>query len=311
MKKILLFSTIFLSLLSCNQATKKIEKTLEGEVIITADESLQPIVDSQIMSYQAHYPEAKIKINYVPEQKAMNLMMNDSSDIAIVTREFNQAEKDYFAKKNIQYLPAKMALDGVALISNNESSLKKITFNELKEMLEGKSNNGIKLVFDNSSSSNLNVLMDRLKIKNLDSKNIFAANGNKDVVEYIKKNSNAIGVIGNTWISDEDDRLAKQILKSVNVLEVSENGKDYFSPSFTNLKARKYPLERKIILHTKKHYGISKAFTRFCCAQVGQLVVEKAGLLPYYVYSKEIVVEDKSVEELQKDEKAATQKIFN
>jgi phosphate transport system substrate-binding protein len=300
-----------IGLQSCKESKKNIENPLEGEITITADESLQPIVEAQIMSYNAHYPKAKIITKYVPEQIAMNLMMNDSADIAIVTREFNKTEREYFAKRNIQYLPAKMALDGVALISNKESSYKKITLNELKEVLEGTSTKGLKLVFDNSSSSNLNVLIDKLKIKNLSKTNIYAANGNKDVVELIKKNKNAIGVIGNTWISDKDDRLSKEILNSVTVLEVSENGKDFYRPNLSNLKARKYPLERKIILHTKQHYGMSKGFTRFCCSQVGQLVVEKAGLLPYYMYAKQVVVDKKSVEDLQKDEKIATEKLLN
>ncbi len=61
------------------------------------------------------------------------------------------------------------------------------------------------------------------------------------------------------------------------------------------VKARKYPFERKVILHTKKGYGLTSAFIRFCCAYIGQLVVEKSGLLPYYIYNREIVIEKKPI----------------
>jgi phosphate transport system substrate-binding protein len=65
------------------------------------------------------------------------------------------------------------------------------------------------------------------------------------------------------------------------------------------LKARKYPFERKVILHTKKGYGLTSAFIRFCCAYIGQLVVEKSGLLPFYIYKREIIIEKKPIGKIQ------------
>jgi phosphate transport system substrate-binding protein len=72
----------------------------------------------------------------------------------------------------------------------------------------------------------------------------------------------------------------------------------YYTPTTASLKARKYPFERRIILHTKRGYGLTSAFIRFCCAYIGQLVVEKSGLLPYYIYEREIILEKKTVEKL-------------
>lgn len=302
MKKIFFLIFISLSLWQCTTSEKQ-DLPNAGEIIIAADESLQPIVDAEIMSYNAHYPKAKLHVVYVPEQKAMALMMSDSANIAIVTREATANEKEVYTTNNIPYLPAKMALDGVALITNLSSDIKQLTVNELKAMFEGTSRANIKLVFDNSSSSNLNYMIQRLGIKDVKKANIFAANGNKDVIDYIKKNTNAVGIIGGNWISDIDDSKSQSFINSVSVVGISNLDKptanDFYTPTTASLKARKYPFERKVILHTKKGYGLTSAFIRFCCAYIGQLVVEKSGLLPYYVYDREIILEKKPIGKLQ------------
>lgn len=300
MKRIIIVLVGAIMLWQCAPQEKQ-DLPNEGEITIAADESLQPIVDAEIMAYNAHYPKAKLNVLYMPEQRAMSLMMNDSVNIAIVTREATPGEQSVYTSNNIPYLPAKMALDGVAIISNLESSIKNLSIVDLKAMFEGGKNTDIKLVFDNSSSSNLNYMMSKLGISDIKKANIFAADGNKDVIEYIKKNKNAIGVIGGNWISDIDDSKSQSFINSIHVVGISDvkTPNDYYTPTTASLKARKYPFERRIILHTKKGYGLTSAFIRFCCAYIGQLVVEKSGLLPYYVYEREIIIEKKPIGSVQ------------
>jgi phosphate transport system substrate-binding protein len=283
----LLATTLF----SCNQVKREynLENPLEGEINIAADESFQPVIDAQIMSYNAHYPDAKLNVKYMPEQEAIKLLLKDSVEIAIVSRELTESEQSSWRARKIPYLPAKMALEGVGLITNPSSNTSSISVDELKDIFNAKSDK--KLVFDNSNSSNLMYMIEKLGIKEVNQTNIFAADGNKDVFEKVKNNPNAIGVIGTSWISDDNDLSAKAMKKNVKILTVSEKrGGEEFLPIRRDLKARKYPLERKIILHTKRHFGLSNGFIRFCCSQVGQLVVEKMGLMPYYIIPKQVVI---------------------
>jgi len=282
------------TLWNCN-SNKQEELPNSGTINIAADESLKPIAEAQKVAYNAHYPNAKINIFYVPEQRAMSLMLNDSVNIAFVTREATSAEQEVFTSNKIPYLPAKMALDGVALITNPTSGIVNIGFLELKSMFEGKSKKEIKLVFDQSNSSNLNLIMSSLGLKEVSDANIFAANGNQEVIEYIKKNTNAIGFIGTNWISDADDSQSKNFLNGITVVGVSSptNPNIFYKPDAKTLRSRKYPFERKMMLHTKKSYGLTSAFIRFCCAQIGQLVVEKSGLIPYYIYERQIILDKK------------------
>jgi phosphate transport system substrate-binding protein len=299
MKRIIIAVCTAIVFSQCSSQEKQ-DLPNDGEITIAADESLQPIVEAEIMAYNAHYPKAKINVIYMPEQKAMSQMMNDSVNIAIVTREATAGEQAVYTSNNIPYLPAKMALDGVAIINNLESPIKNISITDLKAIFEGKKNIDIKLVFDNSSSSNLNYMIQRLGLKDVNNANIFAANGNKDVIEYTKKNKNAIGFIGGNWISDIDDSKSQNFINSIHVVGISDTKTqdNFYKPTTASLKARKYPFERKVILHTKKGYGLTSAFIRFCCAYIGQLVVEKSGLLPYYIYKREIIIEKKPIGKL-------------
>jgi phosphate transport system substrate-binding protein len=293
MRKFLLLILFALLCIKCSKPDKP-DLPNDGEITIAADESLKPIVEAQIMAYNAHYPKAVLHVKYMPEQKAMVLLMQDSVDIAIGTREATDNEKAIFASRKITYLPAKMALDGVALITNLGNPIEHISLKELKEIFDGKTYTDYKLVFDNSNSSNLNYMIQKLKIQDIKRANIFAANGNKDVIDYIEKNPKAIGLIGGNWISDLDDRNSRTFINRIKVLGVSASDNpgenDYYKPTTESLRARKYPLERRVYLHTMDHFGLTKAFIRFCCAQIGQLVVEKSGLVPYYVYPKGVII---------------------
>lgn len=289
-------TALLLSLIvySCSPATESAEDDVsirKGTMVIAADESLQPIVDAQIEAYKTHYPEVNFIRKYVPEQRAINLILNDSAEVAVVTRELNQKEQEALESRQIKYQPARMALDAVTLIVNKNFPDSTITIEKLKSLFDSKSA-GITLVFDNSSSSNLNFMIDRLKIADLQKGNLFAAKGNLSVFEHIEKNTDAIGIIGNNWISDLDDSKAIALKNRIKILKVSQKGGKFYGPTFKNLKDRNYPLERLIYMHTTEdRWGIAKGFIRFSCSQVGQLVVEKMGLLPFYIIPKEVVID--------------------
>ena len=298
LKHIIKFSilALFLSVgfVACNYNPQETNDTIKrGNATIAADESLKPIVDAQIQAYQAHYPETTFDVTYVPEQKAINLMLQDSVEVVVVTRELNENELVYFEQTRTEYNPAPMALDAATLIVNENSDISAVTLDELRKIFLSK-NTEKKLVFDNSNSSNLSFMRRKLGIENLDNANIFAANGNAEVFSYISRNKNSIGVVGYNWLSDEDNKKADSLKKGIRILQVAESTeKGYFAPTTENLRNRDYPLERMIYMHTtQSKWAVAKGFIRFSCSQIGQLVVEKMGLIPYYIIPKVYVMDN-------------------
>ncbi|MCP9767374.1 hypothetical protein EGI22_05590 [Lacihabitans sp. LS3-19] len=292
---ILIFGIIILN--ACNSTKVEEPSINKGTINIAVDESIKPIMEAQISSHHVHYPHTKINVEYIPETKGINMLLDDSVTLACTTREFNESELKELKNRGIKYLPARMALDAVALVQNKNNKDTTLSLSELKVLLTDK-NSKTKLVFDKSNSSNLNIILEKLKIKEFNIDNVFSADGTLNVIDYVKKSPNAIGFIGFNWISDTDDKKSQELLNSVNVIAVGESDKlGYYKINTKNLNDRKYPLERFVYLHTlTKSWGVENGFIRFCCSKTGQLVTEKMGLVPFYIIPKEFLLNTKPIE---------------
>ncbi len=300
MKKNIVFA-LLISLASCqtNQNTDTTvhdDTPVRGSINIAADESVKRIIDAEVQIYQMNYPATKLNVSYMPENIAIQKMMNDEARIAAVTRELNEKELAILKSKGYPTAPTIIALDGVALIVNKNAGIKSITLDDLRAIFEGKSK--LQIGFDNSNSSNLNFLKKKLKITDISKAKISAAKGTSDLIDFVEKNTGTIGVIGMSWISDIDSKVGKDIERRVRILNVG-NGKDKaYPPTGYWLGERKYPLERVIYLHIKEsHWGLGRGFQKFACSQSGQLIIEKEGLQPYFFFDKQIILNNKAVGE--------------
>lgn len=294
MKRSLILGFLISSLIACNSTSEQNENINKGNAVVAADESLRPLVEAQINAYKAHYPETTFTTFYVPEQKAINMLLKDSADVAIVTRELSKKEQVYYSSRQLPYQPARFAIDGVSLIVNKDFPLNEISLNEIKEKFS-ENNKSIQMVFDNSSSSNLNYMIEKFNIKDLPKLNITTADGTLNVFDFVSKNKSAIGIVGNNWISDDDSKTAQNLKNSIKVLSIKndENSTAYL-PTFNDIKDKKYPLDRMVYMHTTDiQWKVAKGFIRFSCSQIGQLIAEKMGILPYYNIPKEILLEKK------------------
>jgi phosphate transport system substrate-binding protein len=152
----------------------------------------------------------------------------------------------------------------------------------LKSLLNGTAKNGkdIELVVDKANSSNIKFLVDQFSLGN-SGLAVAEVGSNKAVIEYVQSHKNALGIIGSNWISDGENPTSLGFIRSIHVLSVSANGKDYYQPFGYNLALKKYPLRREIKMILKEsHSGLGTGFVNYVCGDMGQLIVLKAGLIP-------------------------------
>ena len=280
----LIFSLVLIW--GCSQSTNQANTDTVGigNISISADASLQPVVSALVGAFEGNNSAAKINEIYRPEQESINLMLLDSTRVAIVTRELNPQEKKVFEQQKIKYRSLKVGVDAVALITNKENSDTLITFKRLKDIFTGKDKSKT-LVVDDANSSNLSCILDRLKLSDPTKLNVYSGKSNPGVIEYVKNNKNAIGIIGVNWISDGEDPASMGFLKSINIVSVSEKenpSKDeYYLPFEYNLYLKNYPLSRNIYMITKEaRQGLGTGFINFTSHEKGQLVIQKTGILP-------------------------------
>lgn len=284
---------------SCGEQKRKDGRTdtnSSGAISFASDESFSPIVDELKSVFEMSCPDAKVPI-YTSEVDGVNMLLKNKVMLTITARKFTQKEYDYL--KGSDQLPeaVPLAYDGMALICNNKNLDSCITVNDVKRILSGKVtkwsdvNKGSKLgdiwvCFDNKKSSAVSFCVDSiLGGKTIDNPNIFAAKNSKDVIEYVARTPNAIGIIGSNWLNDKRDSTNTTWNKSITVMSVSKLDKatpmNSWKPYQAWLLNGRYPFVRTIyaLLNDPKR-GLPWGFAHFIESPRGQLIIFKSGLLP-------------------------------
>lgn len=294
---------------STNINEKGADTATYGTIKIASDESFQPLVDAELDVFHALYQYAKVGIVYKPEDAAIDEMLKDSVRLVFTTRQLNEREKAVFDAAKITPRVNKVAIDGVALIVNNANMDSMLTMKQLKSIFKGEAtdwkqfsklnNSGsIQIVFDNGNSSNLRYISDKFACDSTDRKRFFSAGGNKEVVDYVKNNKGALGVIGVNWISDGDDSTSKSFTNTVKVVAVSdkENPKksEYYQPYQAYMAQNWYPLSRELfVISREARVGLGTGFAAFVVSDRGQRIVLKSGLVPANVPLRIVNVKNK------------------
>jgi len=137
------------------------------------------------------------------------------------------------------------------------------------------------VVFDNRFSGNFRYLKEFTGNAEFP-KNVFAVNSNEEVINYVKNNRSALGVIGVNWISDEDDFTVLDFLEGVNVVGLADKDTSYYYKPYQGfIKTKEYPLTRDVWMINKgRNAGLNTGFVLFMAGEKGQLIIQKSSLVP-------------------------------
>ena len=293
--------TLFLGLLaSCHDKPKnsRTDTYSSGTIKFVADESFSPIIDEQREIFESVYPEAKLNAVYTNELDAVNMLMKEQTFLAITSRNFTEAE--FQNLKDRRFLPAAIPLasDGLALIVNNTNPDTIISVDEIRQILSGKVNKwdvlrpgskfgDIEVAFDNKQSSTVHFCVDSLLGgKPINSPNIYAVKKSAEVIDFVEKHPNSIGIIGSNWLNDKRDTNNVTFKRNIRVMGVSKihpaTPQSSWKPYQYYLYNGNYPLIRTIYaLVNDPIHGLPWGFANFMSADYrGQLIFFKAGLIP-------------------------------
>ena len=281
-------------LYSCSPRDNKgnlLDTTTSGHIKIAVDEALKPLLDAELDTFEALYKRAHIDIIYTSEEEAMNLLLNDSVRLAIITRGVLASEREMFKGRQLEPRQVEVAKEAIASIFNRKNPDSVITLPQLKDILTGKistwsqlrkggSKDSIQVVFDQPASGIVRYFKDSLKIDKL-APNCFAVKSNPAVIDYIATRPHAIGLIGASWISDADDSTANVFLNSVRIGGIARDTGEYYQPYQAYIAQGQYPLSRSIfVINPEGRAGLGSGFLAFIAGEKGQRIVLKAGLVP-------------------------------
>lgn len=270
-----------------------------GTIKFVSDESFSPIIDEQREIFEFVYPKAKLVPIYTNELDGVNMLMKEQVYLAITSRNFTDKEVANLEARRFQPIAIPLAFDGLALIVNNSNPDTIISVNDIKQILSGKvakwkalypnsKLDSIEVAFDNKQSSTVHYCVDSLLGgKPINSPNIYAVDKSAEVIDFVEKHPNAIGIIGSNWLNDKRDTTNVTFKRNIRVMGVSRihpaTVESSWKPYQYYLWNGNYPLVRTIYaLHNDPRHGLPWGFANFMSADSrGQRIFFKAGLLPY------------------------------
>ncbi|MGB8490169.1 MAG: substrate-binding domain-containing protein [Bacteroidales bacterium] len=290
-------SVIILLATSCNSGgpRKPIETPTSGNIKIAVDESFQPIIDTEVFTFTSLYHNAKVTPEYMPEYDVINYFMNDSVPVVVTSRKLTDEQVQYLRDDLIVARTITFAYDALALITNKENLDTLMNYGTVRNIFTGKIRNWkeidpksklgpLKVIFDNNKSGNIRYFRERFDLRDTLGSNFFAVKTNPEVIDYVSKNPDALGIISVNWISDKNDSLSTSFLKKVNVVAVSQefiNDGYYYRPYQGSIYDKSYPFVREVYLISRETFkGLGSGFIQWATGEQGQRIVLKSGLVP-------------------------------
>jgi phosphate transport system substrate-binding protein len=256
-----------------------------GTIHISADESFKPVIDSEIAVFENQHPGAKIIAHYKPEAECLKDLAVDSIRIILATRGYSPNEKAFVQDSlHTDITKTVMAYDAVAVILNPKATDTALTMQDVRDILTGRSAKKLKPVFDGTkATSTVRFVIDSVLKGGSLGPAVQAADSSEGVIDYVAKNVDAIGFIGVSWIGDPQDSTQLSYLSRVKVARI-ENPKlpgIFVTPAQYNIFYRRYPMVRDLVcLLKERHTGLGHGFSNFLTTQSGQLIFNRAYLMP-------------------------------
>jgi phosphate transport system substrate-binding protein len=284
-------------LVSCTGGSKTglNETPTRGNIKISSDESFQPLIETEIYTFTHLYSNAHIKPEYKPEYDVVNDFMNDSVKVIVTSKKLTDNQIQYLRDTQIIARTSTYAYDALAIVTNKENKDTLLKYNTVRDIFLGKTRKwkevnpksklgDIRVIFDNNKSGNIRYFKELFEIKDSLPKNFFAVSNNPEVIDFVSRNPDALGIVSVNWISDKDDSLSMNFINKINVVAVSQqyiNDGSYYRPHQGFIYDKSYPFVREIYLISRETFaGLGSGFINWACAEQGQRIVLKSGLVP-------------------------------
>lgn len=301
---------------SCMEYKKSENSHTTGTMTMIADQTFENIVNLEIDVFEYQYPEAHVLSRFGPQSEVLDSLMSLNTRTVFMARDLTKQERERLKNKGKTVRSAKIAVDAVALIVNNENPCSKLTLNEVRDILLGSTNQWdqlepndlgeIAVIFDDKGSSLVTYMRDSLLDGRELGANVYAQGSPQKVIEVVQKTKNAIGILGVSWLTSDlssvdydtseakaDSAFAKKMIgddpvegvtlsSNVKVLKIyNPNEAQAYKPYQQYIFDGKYPLFRQIYMITTGVSGsLESGFYSFVTGEIGQKIIMKTGILP-------------------------------
>ena len=213
-------------------------------------------------------------------------LINNTCDIAEVSREMKESEIELVASKGAAPQKIIVALDGLAVVVSPANKISELTIDQLADVFTGKIKNWKELggrdakivLLSREVNSGTHVYFKEhvLRHGKTDGKEEFAAealllSSSQAIADEVSQNQDAIGYYGMGYITAKE--------KALKVAK--DKTSPYESPTMENVISGAYPISRPLLMYTKgEPQGLAKTFIEYVLSPAGQQVVQKLDFVP-------------------------------
>lgn len=302
MRNLLAFSLVLLlslGVFSCRNKKKDDTPTdtlKSGIIQIYADENLRNIVNAEIDAFCHRYPEAFVFVEYTNEAEAIKMLIDDSTKLVITARDLDSREKGLVRPTQvIRKYP--FGYEGVAFVINRQNPDSILTRKHIEQILlgdiqswkdinSGTSLDSIRIFFSDDKNGVMRYVSDSItKGEPTKSHNFYKLEDGEDMFAKVASNPNNIGIIGFNQIGNYATKKYNANMEKARLLRVAKadkrTPKESALPYAGDVLYGNYPYWRPLYVQLgESREGLAKGFCFFLTQQVGQKVVQKAGLMP-------------------------------
>ncbi|NDA62492.1 MAG: phosphate ABC transporter substrate-binding protein, PhoT family [Chitinophagia bacterium] len=258
---------------------------VKGSIHISVDESFQPVIEEQLKVHHASFPNTEIRVTYQSEAACLRDLQEDSTRMVVVARGLTDDEAEGY-QKYLSFKPIYgiLAYDAIAVLISRNRKDSLFTLQQLTDILNG--NNPVPAVMDGlRATSTVRFLQDSLLKGGPFGKNVVGVENSKAVVEAIKKNPDAIGFVGMSWVGDVYDKQQQAYQQQIAMARLEctqcEEKGIFAKPSQATITYGQYPLARPLYYILKENWaGLGTGFMNFMSLERGQLIFRRAFLAP-------------------------------
>jgi phosphate transport system substrate-binding protein len=283
---------------SCGQrkTDKSIDTPTSGKIKVGIDDSYKLMMEAQFDLFTHFYKDAHFDTIYNAETNIINMFLKDSIETMVVSKQLTKKQMEDLRANLIVPTSTLIAHDAIAFILNKKNKTNQFLYDQIRDIFLGKIKNwnqidsksglgSLKMIFDRNGSANVRYFKDKFQIKEFPS-TFSAAESNDQVISYIEKNKNAIGIISVNWISDPQDSISHNFLQrtqvaGVTAFEGSTGSDTYYKPYQAYIVDQSYPFTREVYFINRQTYnGLGLGLASFIAGEKGQTVILRSGMVP-------------------------------
>ncbi len=284
MKKTALTTSMLLGLLLLSACGKKGDQS--NTLQIKGSDTMVNLGQAWAEAYMKQNPGVSIAVTGGGSGTGITALINNTCDIAEVSREMKESEIRLAESKGITPKKLTAALDGLAVVVHPDNNISELTIDQLADIFTGKIKNWKELggrdakivLLSREVNSGTHVYFKEhiLHRGNAENKEEFAPealllSSSQAIADEISQNHDAIGYYGMGYLTTKEK--AVKIAKDGNAPAVA--------PTLENVISSAYPISRPLLIYTKgEPQGLVKNFIDFILSPAGQGIVKQLDFVP-------------------------------